>query len=748
MKEPFPYAIGSDTMMMHCLRLFSGRVALSLILSLTIVNHAWSADYYVSQTGSDTHEGTSQALAFATLQRGVQALSAGDTLHIDDGVYFVSEPIRVRVPDSSHEKPTTIRAMRRNQVTLTAAWEPARNGKLRWTPVGDGVYAAPAWQVAGQEAQILVGNFEGRFISPLRSLAELRSDTITIRHYGKDIRLGKPDYGVTNEAGQVYLRLPGGVDPNGWSVIFARRQLPGTDPAKSIIVVQQTSGLILDGLDFEASPGMAVTFERPGSTHAMVRNCRFFHCGGGVAFDSYSILEYCEYAYPGMGDFALELQAINDNKSLDGQPMPNIMFDWGKVVSVGVESHLFNAANGPTPPMFCVMRYCLMRDVFDGDRLGAFNNSVAHHNVYLRCYDNATEIEGWIRQASRNLRWHSNLVLAAAHGAVSIQADQGVTFRGRKYNVPLQGPIYVYGNVVVGHQDPGWDTWVVIKTLIPDLQEAWFVNNLFWVRSGALYWHDKAWLKGIANLRMINNAILFDKDITGPWGEFFQAHHNAVMSQRPRPQFTGQGGMQLPSLASFGFVDADARDFRLTADSPLRGAGVPVPGMTEPPSGKPVNIGPFQDWHTCSTPWPRPSTHVVTDEPTTWSKGLPTIRLNQATMHLPAKAQGSVEVVVELNRRGYDGAVEVGMNLHGAAARSGRITRSGEGRIVFSPGQSSARVALTTTPLPIEADNGEAYLALDLQHDYILLEPAEIAIRFEHYTPSVEVPIDTPPASP
>lgn len=65
---------------------------LNLLLTLTVlIFHPVSArEYFVAIGGDDGNEGTSMDAAFASIQRGVDALSAGDTLTIGPGEYFES----------------------------------------------------------------------------------------------------------------------------------------------------------------------------------------------------------------------------------------------------------------------------------------------------------------------------------------------------------------------------------------------------------------------------------------------------------------------------------------------------------------------------------------------------------------------------------------------------------------------------------------------------------------------------------
>ncbi len=81
----------------------------------------WSStEYFVSLTGDDSGDGLSEEATFASIQRGVNALAAGDTLTILPGEYFgtvrgdgiggegVRTRIRARIPGKTHPMQTVI----------------------------------------------------------------------------------------------------------------------------------------------------------------------------------------------------------------------------------------------------------------------------------------------------------------------------------------------------------------------------------------------------------------------------------------------------------------------------------------------------------------------------------------------------------------------------------------------------------------------------------------------------------------
>lgn len=80
---------------------------LSLLLSTALCASLFAAEYFVAPTGDDALDGQSRETAFATVQRGVNALAPGDTLTILPGEYLET----VRHAGLGHaDAATTIRA--------------------------------------------------------------------------------------------------------------------------------------------------------------------------------------------------------------------------------------------------------------------------------------------------------------------------------------------------------------------------------------------------------------------------------------------------------------------------------------------------------------------------------------------------------------------------------------------------------------------------------------------------------------
>ena len=79
---------------------------------------AWSAEYHVAVAGDDTAAGT-QAMPWGTVQRGVDALVAGDSLVVHEGTYVIEGKISVSAKAGTQTQPIVIRA--EGEVTLRDA---------------------------------------------------------------------------------------------------------------------------------------------------------------------------------------------------------------------------------------------------------------------------------------------------------------------------------------------------------------------------------------------------------------------------------------------------------------------------------------------------------------------------------------------------------------------------------------------------------------------------------------------------
>jgi len=105
----------------------AGPVLTLTALLAVCVSPAAADTYHVSKQGDDSRSGTTQAEAFLTIARGVEALKLGDTLVVGPGVY--REEVFVE-KSGAKDKPITLRAQYPGRTELVGSVR-----VVNWTPV-------------------------------------------------------------------------------------------------------------------------------------------------------------------------------------------------------------------------------------------------------------------------------------------------------------------------------------------------------------------------------------------------------------------------------------------------------------------------------------------------------------------------------------------------------------------------------------------------------------------------------------
>jgi hypothetical protein len=497
-------------------------------------------------------------------------------LKVLPGEYYVA-PLTIRDLGSSIDNPVWIVGEPRGRAVLSAAWREAALGQVAWEDEGEGV-----WSAAHGPATF--GGWEGNFLYRYMSLVDLKAAKVQTRgSYGE---VFGPTSGFAWQDGRIYLKLPGAANPNGERLVFSPPfwDEPGRTP---VVEVFNSPGLILDGLRFEASGIFGVKFD-PISTHAVVRNCVFEYCRAGVGLPAHSLIEWSEHTYPGFYAFSEEVRQRNGGQLRtfalvkDYQPS-----NW-------YESGIADYAYGmDEAPIGCEFRYNFMHELFDGEMLGSFDQSESHHNVYLHCYDNSVELEGWQQGfASRDLRFHDNLLLSCPSAPISHQNPE-----------ELEGPHYVYRNVVYGYDAHGWDPWVLIKSKAYGKGNGfYYYHKLFWVHSAEPYWNEKEWpQEWLDTFVFANNIFVATERLnrpTGPRGSEtrFNAAGNIVVSPQAEEGILNallrDGGQTFKDPEALGLVDPAALNFmpRIVDFEEVETAVAEEDGETALPVG-PVLLG-------------------------------------------------------------------------------------------------------------------------------------------------------------
>ena len=229
-----------------------------------------AAEYYVAKSGSDQADGRSAKTAFATVQAGVNALQAGDTLTIGPGEY--AESVR-RVGLGEAGKTTRIQAAIPGTVVLRGD-KPV--GPFTKTPGYSLVYETP------EEQEILCVS-EADTLTPLvmcPNLTEL------------DLRPG----GWFYDQGQKKLYVTGSDSGD-----VTRHRYQGTIVPGDGLCLEKANSVVIDGLaatgfnDFRTAPQYRREnaghwtiwgFFLHNSTNCEIVNCTAYLNGGGIGINN------------------------------------------------------------------------------------------------------------------------------------------------------------------------------------------------------------------------------------------------------------------------------------------------------------------------------------------------------------------------------------------------------------------------------------------------------------------------------
>ena len=121
----------------------------------------------------------------------------------------------------------------------------------------------------------------------------------------------------------------------------------------------------------------------PASHHLTLRNLVVTHSRRAARLPDDGLLEWSEYSYPGFYRFADDLIDLNGGGNEAIYELVKTYFaEDGNARLEGGIAESFEA-----PSERVEFRYLYIHQVFDGQRLGAFNRSTSHHNVCSYIYD-------------------------------------------------------------------------------------------------------------------------------------------------------------------------------------------------------------------------------------------------------------------------------------------------------------------------------------------------------------------------
>jgi len=577
---------------------------LLLLCLLAVPGVARAETWYVSaESGDDAlNDGRSPTSPLATISAAAELLSGGDELVVGPGVYY-EQPVFSEL-GSSEELPVLIRAEPTGGATISGMWRDAAEGEVQWRDDGGGLWSA-------EHGPVLFGAWDGHllFRYELPDLVDLFAECV-----GEDcVDIVLPPYGLALAEERVWLRLPGGADPNGQPVKLSAPSWDEDGWLDEVVGVEESPWVILDGFRVEGS-GTSCIFVQPDSPWVTVRNTVLNYCVLGIRLPEHGLVEWTEYAYPGFHEFAEDVRTLNDGELFDVFRLVKEYHD--PVVLEGAIADSYTWWE-PTPHD-CEFRYNFMHQAFDGEWLGAFVDSESHHNVYLHNYDCHMELESYAGFAASELYFHDSLLLGGATGPISHYQHDGI-----------EGPQYVYRNVVYGLDPHGWQTWTQLKSKAPTGEGGFFYfHNLIWGDDSLLLFEDRDRFTFRNNIFVFShlqdslaqdpatpdadfNLLVNDVEVEwlqGPGGSFLAYDPSSVLGEDP---------------AQVGFVDPAGLDFGLLEGSPARDAGVELPGFNDGAPGGP-DLGPFEVEDAPGPGWPRPMTTTFScDPPERWNGAPP-----------------------------------------------------------------------------------------------------------------------------
>ena len=231
---------------------------------LVVLSHVHAAEYFVTKQGNDANNGSSRQTAFLTIQKGVDALKAGDTLTIGPGEYF--ENVK-RDTLGNADVDTIIRAEVPGAVLLR------------------GDIDAPEFEKVEGYRFVYAVSFDQ---TPLAVLEHGTSRVLEERPNSRDVEYEPGTFYYNTAAKKLYvsstdLRAPG---HRRYSIaVNGKTGIELTKPQRVLI-----EGLAAGGF----YPGWGIMLNEPVS--CTVRDCITFMNQGGVCADSGSdnIIESCE----------------------------------------------------------------------------------------------------------------------------------------------------------------------------------------------------------------------------------------------------------------------------------------------------------------------------------------------------------------------------------------------------------------------------------------------------------------------
>jgi len=570
------------------------------------VTPASAKTVYVDGThGAADNSGLAPDEPLLTITAGAALLEPGDEMIIGPGVYY--EQPEFYVPGASADAPLWIRAHPLGSATISGMWPDAAQGLVAWQPTQyEGIYAA-------EHEPAVFGMHDGLFLWRYNDIDDLAAGAVQFVATGThqtSLDLDLPDYGFACDETHLYLKLPGGVDPNGESVLLSSGAEGETDTL-TLVWVSSSPYVILDGLRIQGAGRHGIWFDGD-SVYPTIRNTVFEHCANGVRLPDDSLVEWSEYGYPGLREFAELVYAANPDHDPDAiYHLVKEYQTYEETLPTLLDGCMSTSFWQVAPSVRCEFRYNLVHEAFDGEKLGLFDDSESHHSVYMYNYDNHVEFEAWPESFHcEDLALHHSLLLACPGGAVGHQGEN------------IVGPNHVYRNVIDGYDHVGLRGWTQIKSYADGATGGmYYYNNAFRAGESQLFWLSRQ------HLVFRNNIFVFDdlEDVEDP-SVPLDSDYNLLVNLDDEPWIRGvDHGIYLgDDPDDVGFIDYLQLNYGLTAGSPAIDQGQLIPGFTDDVTDGQPDLGAFELGDDPGTEWPRPrQTTFTCDPPERWNGDVP-----------------------------------------------------------------------------------------------------------------------------
>ena len=489
-------------------------------------------------TGDDGNPGT-QSEPVATISRGLELATAGDTVLVKPGVYYES----LSFPQGGQEGAPLVLEAEGPGVVLSGAYEgflDPSNPPV-WEDLHDGIY----WTDFPGMCTYLAADDERIYdYASLEDLEEENGNT------------GIPGalaggFFVDEAQGRLYLRLPDRSHPGDHTIYAAVREV----------------GLLMDSLSHIHVRGLAIQhFSEVGvdvrhSAHCFVEQNHIHHVGAGVR----------------VRRTESHANTVQDNILRDTSVY---YWPWDSCKGDTCEASGISVTGGRDN----VVRRNQIQGFFNGVYTGAWDttdlaiarNTDVYENVLFEVGDDGLEPEG----ACVNHKFFENAI-AEVHNAISLAPiETGPTWLLRnvvvhytahalKLNNGSTGHMLVYHNTTVPH--PAVDSAQPLSPTIP-FGGFWSRNNL-WTANRYVIEYMQSTLAGVVDMDY-DNLFTTNADGGQRFVKWMDVRYADLAELQAGTDLEPNGFSLEPT-----YEDPESGDYTLTSDSPLLNAGQILPGI-------------------------------------------------------------------------------------------------------------------------------------------------------------------------